>query len=36
MRFSDFKDFNDFCDKNKLTPEQGLAFLEKELQRRKN
>lgn len=27
MRYSDYKDFPDFCNKNKLSPEQGLNFL---------
>jgi hypothetical protein len=31
--FADYKDFDDFCDKNKMKPVEGLRFLEKELEK---
>ena len=35
MRFSDYIDFKDFITKNHMTPEQGLLFLDQEIQIRK-
>jgi len=31
MRFSEYKDFTDFCTKNNMSPQQGLSFLLNEL-----
>jgi hypothetical protein len=35
MRFSDYVDFEDFCNKNNFTPEKGLRVLDEELEKKK-
>ena len=34
MNFFDYKDFNDFCTKNNFSTDEGLEFLDRELQMR--
>jgi len=34
MNFFDFKDFNDMCQKMGFTTDEGLTFLNKELEKR--
>jgi len=36
MKFSNYKDFDDFIKKNNMTLEEGLKFLDKELEKRRS
>jgi len=33
MNYTDYKDARDFCNKNKMTPREAMAFLDSELQK---